>query len=113
MRWEERTGVVLTTKEKEKKRQILLLSSNISHVGGCTEDRHNLFSEVPSGRTEGNGHKLEQGTSYEMVSFNERVIDFEIGTREVVDSLSVEIFKISLDKILCSKALDQTDLSLC
>lgn len=37
----------------------------------------------------------------------------EIGTREVVVSLSVETFKTSLDKVLCSKGLNHTDLPLC
>lgn len=67
---------------------------------------------MPSGRTEGKEHKLEQGTSCD-IFFNEMVMDFKIGTREVVESLSVETFKISLNKVLCSKALNHTDLPLC
>lgn len=82
-------------------------------MGGCREDACILFSEMPSGRTEGNGHKLEKGTSCEIFFLNEMVIDFEIGTRAVVESLSVEIFKLSLDKLLCSKALNHTDLPFC
>jgi len=74
--------------------------------GGCQEDRAKLFSAVPRDRKRGNGHKLKQ----RKLQLNMRKNFFPLRVtepwprlpREVVESPSLEIFKIRLDAVLCS-----------
>ena len=81
------------------------MPTNICRVG-VRRTGPDSFPVVPSDRTRGKGHKLKQSKFHLNVRknfFPLRVMEpWPRLPREAVESPSLEIFKIRLDKVLCS-----------
>ncbi|XP_075270075.1 uncharacterized protein LOC142360568 [Opisthocomus hoazin] len=104
--YEERLRELALFRLKKRRLRGDLINAYKYLQGGGQEDGAKLFSVVPSDRTRSNGHKLEQ----RKLQLKTRKNFFPLRVtepwprlpREAVESPSLEIFRIRLDKVLCS-----------
>ena len=92
----------------EKRRPWRYLNVAFQYVQrGCKKDGDKLFSRVCCDRTRGNGFKLKEGRfslDIRKKFYTIRVVrHWNRLSREVVDALSLETFKVRLDRALSNR----------